>query len=51
MEVSGYLHAPAALPRYQMDRKLDGPQNLYGHYGEEKHLLPLPEIEPRSSSS
>jgi hypothetical protein len=26
MEMSGQLHAPAALPRYPLDRRLGGPQ-------------------------
>jgi len=47
MEVSGQLHAPAALPPgkrpwYPLDRRLGGPQIQSGHGGEEKnsHLLP-----------
>jgi hypothetical protein len=43
MEVSGQLHAPAALPpgkepRYALDRRLDGPQSRSGRCGEEKNL-------------
>jgi hypothetical protein len=52
MEVSGQVHGPAALPpgsstRYPLYKRLGEPQDLYGYYGEEKNLLPLPEIEPR----
>jgi hypothetical protein len=52
MEVSGQLHAPAALPPgkapswYPLDRKLGGPQNRSGRGGEEKNSQPPPEIEP-----
>jgi hypothetical protein len=35
---------------YALDRRLGRPQSLSGSYGEEKNLLPLPEIEPRPSS-
>jgi hypothetical protein len=43
------LHAPAALPpekspRYPLERRLGEPQSLSGSCGEEKNLLPLPEI-------
>jgi hypothetical protein len=53
MEVSGQLHAPAALPpgkapRYPMDRRLGGPQSWSGRRGVEKNLA-LPGIEPRPS--
>jgi hypothetical protein len=37
-------------PRYPLDRRLGGPQSRSGRSGEEKNLLPLPEIEPRLSS-
>jgi hypothetical protein len=45
MEVSGQLHAPAALPPgkepwYPVDRRLGRPQNLSGRHGEEKNLAP-----------
>jgi hypothetical protein len=51
MEVSGQLHAPAALPqgkspRYPLDRRLDGPQNRSGRGGEEKNSQLPPGIEP-----
>jgi hypothetical protein len=41
MEVSGQLHAPAALspgkePRHPFDWRLDGRQSRFGHGGEEK---------------
>jgi len=47
MEVSGQLHAPAALtPRksqwYPLDRRLDGPKSRSGRGGEEKNSQPLP---------
>jgi hypothetical protein len=46
MEVSGQLHAPAALPSGKQSpvptaQKLGGPQSWYGRYEEEKNLLPL----------
>jgi hypothetical protein len=52
MEVSGQLHAPAALPPgkvpwYPSDRNLGGPQIRSGHGGEEKNSQPPPGIEPR----
>jgi hypothetical protein len=34
-------------PQYPFDRRLSGPQNRSGGYGEEKNLLPLPRIKPR----
>jgi hypothetical protein len=42
MEVSGQLHAPAALPlekspRFPLHRGLDGPQSRSGRGGEEKN--------------
>jgi len=49
MEVSGQLHAPAALPPgtepYPLDRRLGGPQSHSGRGGEEKNSQPPPEIE------
>jgi hypothetical protein len=43
LEVSGQLHAPAALPpekspRYPFYRRLGGPQSRSGRYGEGKIL-------------
>jgi len=51
MEVSGQLHAPAALPLgestwYPWDRRLDGHQSSSGHVGEEKNSQPPPGIKP-----
>jgi hypothetical protein len=54
MEVTGQLHAPAALPPpppgtnpwYPLDRGMGGPQSRSGRGGEEKHSQPLPGIEP-----
>jgi hypothetical protein len=46
LEVSGQLHAPAALlpgkepPHYPLDRRLGGPQSRSGRRGEEKILDP-----------
>jgi hypothetical protein len=45
MEVSGQLHAPAALPlrkgpRYPLGRRLSGPQSRSGRYGVEKNPAP-----------
>jgi hypothetical protein len=55
MEMSGRLHAPAALPQgkspgYPTDKKLGGIQSWYGRDGEEKKYLHLPGIKPRRSS-
>jgi hypothetical protein len=51
MEVSGQLHAMAALPPakelwYPLDRKLGGPQSQSGRGGEEKNSQPLQGQEP-----
>jgi hypothetical protein len=51
MEVSGQLHAPAALlkerdPGTPLDRRMGGPQSRSGRGGEEKNSQPLPGIEP-----
>jgi hypothetical protein len=53
MEVSGQLHAPAALPPEKetlvpLDRRLGGPQSHSGHGGEEKNSQPPPGIEPQN---
>jgi len=50
MEVSGQLHAPAALPQgkspwYPLDRRVCEPQSWYGRGGEEKNSQSLPGIE------
>jgi hypothetical protein len=50
IEVTGQLHAPAALPKrkspwYQLDRRLGGPQNRFGCGGEQKNFQPLPGLE------
>jgi hypothetical protein len=52
MEVSGQLHAPAALPlerasplRYLLDRRLDGTQSRSEH-GDEKNTFPYWESKP-----
>jgi len=55
MEVSGQLHAPAALPpgkepQYPLDMRLGGTQPRPGRGGKGKRSQPLPGIEPRSSS-
>jgi hypothetical protein len=47
--VRGQLHAPATLtlgkePRYQLDRRLGGPQNLSGRCRENKNILFLPGV-------
>jgi hypothetical protein len=52
MEVSGQLHAPAALPRGKSPRHplgvgLGEPQSRSGRCGEERNVLPLPGIEHR----
>jgi hypothetical protein len=47
MELSGQLHAPAALlPREKADRKLGEPQSQSGHGDEEKHSQHLPGLKP-----
>jgi hypothetical protein len=51
MEVSGKLHAPAALPpgkghRYSLDRKLGGAHIRSERGGAEKNSHPLPGLEP-----
>jgi hypothetical protein len=51
MEMSGQLHAPAALsqgksPWYLLDRRLGGPQSRSGRGGEEKNSQPPLGIEP-----
>jgi hypothetical protein len=52
MEVSDWLHTPAALPCqgkrswYQLDRRLNGPQSRSRRGDEEKNFQPLPGIEP-----
>jgi hypothetical protein len=51
MEVSGQLHAPAALPQekspwYSLDRRLGGAQSRSGRGGEEKNSQPLTGLEP-----
>jgi hypothetical protein len=50
MEVSGQLHALAALPPgkspwYPLDRRLGGPQTRYGRGGKEKNSQPLQRLE------
>jgi hypothetical protein len=51
MEVSGQLHAPAALfpgsLLYPLDRRLDGPQSRSERRGEEKIPSPIWESNPR----
>jgi hypothetical protein len=51
MEVSDWLHTPAALPPgknpwYLPDRRLCGPQSLFGNSGVKKISQLLPELEP-----
>jgi hypothetical protein len=51
MEVSGQLHAPAALPPGKeppvpIDTRLSGPQSSSGRGGEEKNSQPPSGIEP-----
>jgi hypothetical protein len=36
MEMSGQLHAPAALPLYPLDRRLGGPQSVCTLWTREK---------------
>jgi len=39
MEMSGQLHAPAALPRYTFDRRLGWARKRPGRTGEKKESL------------
>jgi hypothetical protein len=53
LEVSGQLHAPAALPpgrspRYPLYRRLGGPQSRSGQHGEVKILDPTGTQTPTS---
>jgi hypothetical protein len=53
MEVSGQIHAPAALPPgkspwYSLDRRLGGPQSRSGHGGDEKNSQARRESNPRT---
>jgi len=48
MEVSGQLHAPAALPpgkspRYPLDRRLGGPPSQ-SRRGDEEKKIPVPDV-------
>jgi hypothetical protein len=54
MEVNGQLKVPTALPqgknpRYQLDRRLGGPQGRFGHGVEEKNSQHPPGFESRLS--
>jgi hypothetical protein len=57
MEVSGQLHAPAALPPqgkspwYPLDRRLSGPQSRSVRGGKEENSQSPPEIEPYNPDS
>jgi hypothetical protein len=56
MELSGQLHAPAALSplkelQYPLDRMLGGPQSRSGRGGEKKNSQPLPGIQLLSARS
>jgi hypothetical protein len=44
------LVQPGKNYRYPLDRRLGEPQSWSGHGGEKERSLPLPGIEPRSSS-
>ena len=51
MEVKAQPQALATLPLWKclwhpLSSRLNGPQSLYGHSGDEKNILPLPGIEP-----
>jgi hypothetical protein len=52
LETSNQLHALAELPQEKepsvaIRQEMGGPQSRCGYFGEDKNLLPLPEIEPR----
>lgn len=50
MEVNGQIHAAIYLrivPRHPVSKLMGGPHSQYGHFGEEKNLLPLPGIQSR----
>jgi hypothetical protein len=51
LEVSGHLHAPAALPPYPLDKRLDGPKSRPGRRGEKKILEPIRTRTPTPQSS
>jgi hypothetical protein len=51
MEVSGQLHASAALARYPLDTTLAWLQKRFGLFGEEENYLPLPGFEARTFQS
>jgi hypothetical protein len=48
MEVSGQLHAPAALPPHPLHWGLDRPQSRSGRDSEEKNSQSVPGLEPRA---
>ena len=53
MEISGKIHAPAALsagknPPYPLNRRLGGPQSQSGRFEEDKSLFHLPEFKHRT---
>jgi hypothetical protein len=50
MEVSGQLHAAAALLTAKGLRRLRGPQSRSGHFREQKNLVLLPGIKSRRQS-
>jgi hypothetical protein len=55
MKVSGQVNAPAALPPEKeplllLDRRLGGSQSRSRRCREVKNILPLPGIDPHSSS-
>jgi hypothetical protein len=54
MDVSGQtprqLYPQVKSPWHPPNRSLGGPQNRSGRGGEEKNIMPLPGIEPKSSN-
>jgi hypothetical protein len=43
------IYPQRKIPRYQLNRRLDCPENRYGHFGVEVNVFPLPRCEPRTT--
>jgi hypothetical protein len=48
MDISGPLHDPTALLPVGIDHEAGWAPELVWHFGEEKHILPLPGFEPQT---
>jgi len=51
MEVSGQLHASAALARYPLNTAVGWLQKQFRRFGEEENHMPLPGFEARTFQS